>query len=117
MTEPLDPRLQSLFAGPQDELDGEAFVTGVVAKTRFLKYRLPAMLAGIIALLMIFALLLAPSLQEFALVVAWGMTASLFDLGEGWLAWFLMPVNTVGSLVLLVAKIVHLGKKMIIGRL
>ena len=115
MTEQLDPRLQTLFANSRDELEGETFVTGVVTKTRFLRYRLPVLLAGITLALAVCALLLAPSLQDFALIVAWGMTTSLVDLGDGWLAWVLMPVNTVGSLLILGAKVIRVAQKKITG--
>jgi len=111
MTENRDPRLQALFADVKNGLEEELFVTDVMVKTRFIRYRLPAMLAAASLIVLIFALVLAPSLQGFALVIAWGMTTPLIELGEGWLAWTLLPINTVGSLLILVAKLIRMGQK------
>ena len=111
MTDELDPRLQALFAEKREELDGEAFTALVMARTRFLKYRMPALIAGIAAVVVLVSLLLMPALEGFAYYIAVGLTTSLIDLGEGWLAFFLAPVNTVGSLLILGAKLVRMAQK------
>jgi hypothetical protein len=113
MTEELDPRLQSLFVQARQDLDGEAFTALVMARTRYARYRLPAVYTVIVLALVACALLLTPSLQEFSLLVARALTASLIDLGDGWLAVVLSPVNTIGSLLIIAAKAVRVGQKKI----
>jgi hypothetical protein len=39
----------------------------------------------------------------------------LINLGDGWLASILSPVNTIGSLVIITAKAVRMGQKKIMG--
>ena len=111
MTDELDPRLQELFAARREELDGEAFTDRVMARTRYLKYRVPALIAGITVMVVLVSLLLMPALEGFAYYVAVGLTTALIDLGEGWLAFFLAPVNTVGSLLILSAKLIRVAQK------
>jgi hypothetical protein len=115
MTEERDPRLQALFEQIGPELDGDEFTARVMAQTRLAKYRLPAILFGMVLAAVAIALLLAPSLQELALLMAHGLTTSLIDLGDGWLASILSPVNTIGSLVIITAKAVRMGQKKIMG--
>ena len=45
------------------------------------------------------ALLLAAPLQEFALLLAQGLTTTLIDLGSGWLALIFAPINNIASLI------------------
>ena len=115
MTDNKDPYLQTLFADAQRDLEGEVFVDKVMAKTRFSRFRLPVMLSAVALALLICALLLTSSLQAFALLLARGLTTTLIDLGDGWIAWFLSPANTVGSLFVLLAKVVRMGQKKITG--
>jgi hypothetical protein len=115
MTERLDPRLQSLFDQARQDFDGEAFTARVMAKARFARYRLPALYSMIVLAIAACALLLAPSLQDFSLLVARALTTSLIDLGDGWLAIFLSPVNTIGSLLIIAAKAVRMGQKKVVG--
>ncbi len=115
MTERLDPRLQSLFDQATQELDGEAFTANVMARTRYARFRLRAMYTAVGLAVVACALLLAPSLQEFSLLVARALTASLIDLGDGWLAIFLSPVNTIGSLIIIAAKAIRMGQRKIMG--
>ena len=43
------------------------------------------------------------------MLVAQGLSISLVDLGEGWLAWVLAPVNSVASLLVLSVKALRMG--------
>lgn len=115
MTENNEINLQTLFAAEQGEIEANGFVAEVMNKTRFLRYRLPALLGALAMVVVALAMLLAPSLQGFALTVAYGMGATLVDLGEGWLAFFLLPVNTVGGLLVVVAKAVRMVQKKFFG--
>jgi hypothetical protein len=113
MRNDLDPRLRALFFEAREELDGEAFTARVMARTRFLKYRMPALVSGLALVVVACALLVMPALQDVAFLAAVGLTSSLFDLGEGWLSFVLAPVNTVGSLLIIVARLVRMGQKRI----
>ncbi len=115
-TEPLDPRLQTLFAEARQELDGEALTGQVMAQTRKLRYLLFA--GGITAAFVLLAgtwLLLAIPLLEFAVLVSQVLTTTLVELGEGWLALAFMPVNNIAGLLALTAKAIHFGRKKIIS--
>jgi hypothetical protein len=115
MADDRDPRLQTLFADATPEFEADAFTARVMEKTRFLKYRLPASVIGIALVLAICALLLAPPLQEFAILVALGLTTALIDLGDGWIAWLFSPINTVGSLLIISAKAIRVFSKKVLG--
>ena len=116
MTESYDPLLQNLFAEARQELDGEVLTSRVMAKTRRFRYLL--LTSGISAVLLILAvawLIFAIPLLEFAVLLSQGLTMTLIDLGEGWLALVLMPVNNIASLCVISAKAIHLGWKKILN--
>ena len=113
MTEQQDPRLQALFANARQDLDGEAFTSGMMAKTRLQRYRMPALIAAVTTLVAACAILLAPSLLTFALLTAQALTTNLVDLGDGWLGLALSPVNNIASLLILGARIAFMGWKVI----
>jgi len=113
MTEQRDPHLQALFANARQELDGEAFTTGMMAKTRLQRYRVPAMIAGVAVLVIVCAILLAPSLLTFALLTAQTLTTNLVELGDGWLGLALSPINNIASLLILGTKLSLMGWKVV----
>ena len=113
MTEQQDPRLQALFANAWQDLDGEAFTSGMMAKTRLQRYRTPALIAVVTILVVVCAILLAPSLLTFALLTAQALTTNLVELGDGWLGLALSPINNIASLLILGAKIAFMGWKVI----
>ncbi len=117
MNEIRDPGLDSLFASAREDLDGEVFTHKVMAKTRFLKYRLHAVAAALVLALLIVVQFFVPAVQDVALVVAWGLTTSIVDLGDGWLAWMISPINTVGSVLVFLGKGLLMFKKMVRGGL
>jgi hypothetical protein len=108
MTEPVDQKLQALFAEAREELDGEALTARVMAGTRRKSLELYLGIGGA-ALTIILAtwLLLGVPLLAFALLVSQALSATLFDLGDGWLAMALMPVNNIASLIILSLKGLH----------
>lgn len=117
MSEHRDSRLDALFAEARRDLDGDAFTGRVMRRTRSLRYRLYAGLVGLGLVLVACAQLLSPSLQEFALALAWGLTRTVVDLGDGWLAWLASPVNTIGGLIMLGGKALRMLQKRIRGML
>ena len=111
-----DQLLQAAFAEARQELDGEALTARVMAKTRSLLYLLAV--GGIsLALVILISVWLVFGLPmlEFAVLTSQVLTTALFELGEGWLAVVLMPVNNIASLLVLTVKAGHLGWKKVIG--
>jgi hypothetical protein len=113
MTDDRDPLLQTLFAEAQQDLDGEIFIDRVMAQTRTMRYKA---IAGFICVTLILAtcawLLAIP--QELAELFAQVLTRSLIDLGDSWLAWMLAPVNNIGSLLVLSAKVLRMAWKKVV---
>jgi hypothetical protein len=116
MTDHWDSQLKTLFAESRQELDGEALTARVMARTRKLSYMLIA--GGISAVLVLLTgawLVFALPLLEFAVLISQGLTMTLVDLGEGWLALVFLPVNNIASLLVLSMKAIHMARKKIIG--
>jgi len=109
-----DPLLQSLFADAEETLDGGQFNAAVAVKTRYSKYRLPAV-AVLMALLVATVAWLAGVPLEFAQLIATALTQSVIDLGDNWLAWAFSPVNTMGSLLVLTAKALWMLRKKVLS--
>lgn len=105
MTESRDGRLLALFAEAREELDGRELTERVVLRTtrRRLLWLGSGTAFALAALLAAWAWLAIP-LLEFALLISQVLTASLVDLGEGWLALLLLPVNSLAGLVALSGK-------------
>ena len=104
MNEIRDPRLDALFNQACEPLDNDAFTDKVMSRSRFLKYRSHAMIAGTVLILLMAAQIFVPAMRDFALMVAWGLTTNIIDLGDGWLAFAVSPINTVGSVLVFLFK-------------
>ena len=111
MSEIRDPRLDSLFSQARENLPGDAFTDRVMTRSRFLKYRMHTIAAGTLLLLLVAAQVFLPPMRDFGLMIAWGLTTNIIDLGEGWLAFAVSPVNTVGSLLVICFKGVLMLRK------
>ena len=114
MTDDQDPLLKSLFAESLHDLDGEAFTARVMDRTRFLKYRALAPWVCVGLVLAVGAWILAVPL-ETAHLIAQVLTTTLIDLGDGWLAWLLSPINSVAALLALSVKAIRVCRKKIIA--
>ena len=111
-----DQMLQSVFAEARQDLDDKALTARIIAKTRKLYYLVAG--GGIAVAVVLLAgtwLIFGMPLLEFAILTSQFMTMALFDLGEGWLALALMPVNNIASLMVISAKAIHMGWKKLIG--
>lgn len=115
MTEERDPMLQRLFADADVQLDAEQFVTGVMARTRVLRYRRMATIGGMILVFGVLAWLLALPLQELAQLLSQLLATTLVDLGEGWLTFLLAPINNVASVVIIGGKLIRMAWKRIVS--
>lgn len=111
-----DPLLQSLFNDAEQELDGTLLTAQVMARTR--SYRLLLLAGGASAVLVLMAgawLLFGMPLFDFAVLLSEVLATPLFDLGEGWLALLLLPVNTVASLLVILFRTLRVFQKRIAG--
>ena len=120
MNSELKPELQNLFdsanlSASSADQTAEAFTAGVMSKTRSLKFRVIAGLLGFIAVLLLAAWLMGIPVQNFAQLMAHGLSANIINLGDGWLAWGLAPVNNIGGLLLLVWKGLRMMRKRLSG--
>jgi len=116
MTNNQDQILQTVFAEARQDLDGTVFTDRIMSKTRRLLYLLATGVIAIAVLLLTGAwLVFGVPLLEFAILVSNVMTTTLIDLGEGWLALLFMPVNNIASLLVLTARVIHLGWKKLNG--
>jgi hypothetical protein len=116
MTEQRDPLLQTLFAEAEQPLAGEALTARVLARTRNFRYVLLAGLtAAAAAILAGTWLFFGIPLFEFAVLIAAVLTTPLFELGEGWLALALLPINTVASALLVLLKGARMLQKKIVA--
>ena len=116
MTEPRDPLLESLFAEAEQQLEGAALTARVLARTRNFKILLLAggaatALAALAGTWLFFGI----PLFEFAVLIAAVLTTPLVELGEGWLALALLPVNTFASVLILSLKVMRVLQKKIFG--
>lgn len=116
MTEARDPALQILFEQARQDLDGADLTARVMSRTR---KRLLALagVAGTAALAVVVAVwsFLAMPLLEFAVLTSEFLTNPLIELGQGWLALILLPVNNIASLAVLATKLGLMGWKKITG--
>jgi len=110
MTDDRDPWLETLFAQAQPDLDADSFTTRVMARARYQRYRLVA-IWGVVALALTLCAWVLGIPQQFARVVVEFLTIPLYDLGGGWLAWAFTPVNNIGSLLVLAAKLARVMLK------
>lgn len=115
MTDGRDPLLETLFAeATQPDLDGDTFAAEVLSKSRFLKVRsyAPWVVLGLVLVVGVWVLAIP---LEFAQLIAQYLSYTLVDLGEGWLAWVLSPVNNVAALLALGVKALRMGRNKIIA--
>ena len=116
ITDNQDQLLQSVFAEARQDLHDEALTSRVMAKTRRILYLLAAGALSIAVVLLAGAwLIFGMPLLEFAVLISQFFTMALIDLGEGWLALVLMPVNNIASLLVITAKAIHLGWKKVLS--
>lgn len=109
MTDDRDPILEALFAEPQPELDGVAFRAQLKKRSRVVRVRMAAGWLCAAAILLVFMGLLAVPVQEFAWLLAQGLTTALVDVGDGWWSVIVSPLNSVASVLVVVVKAARMG--------
>ena len=116
MTEQRDPFLQDLFLRADEDLEGEAITTWVMARTHRFRLLLAGGAASAALVLLAGAwMMFAMPLLEFAVLIANALGTALFDLGEGWLALVFMPVNNIASVLVIGLRAMHLAWKKLIS--
>lgn len=115
MKDSRDAVLQTFFADANKELGGEDFTPRVLAKTYSLRNRLLAASAGLVLVLATIVWIFNLPLFAVTQQVSQVFTIALFDLGEGWLAWVLAPVNNIAGLLILCVKAVRVIRKKLVG--
>ena len=116
MTNNQDQLLQTVFAEARQDLDGEALTARIMSKTRRVLYLLATGGISLALVLLVGAwLIFGMPLLEFAVLISQVLTMALFDLGEGWLALVIMPINNIAALVVISVRAVHLGLKKVIN--
>ena len=111
MVDERDPLLQSIFAKTQQELDGELFIEKVGDRIARLKYLVVASGIGLALLLLLFVWMFALPLQGLTVSISQLLTATLVELGDGWVAWILAPVNNIASVLVVSIKVYRMGRK------
>lgn len=96
--------LETVFCEAERELAEEKFTTTVLQRTRRVRYRIAAGIIFIFALVVAAAALLSVPVFEFAVMLSAVLTNPIVDLGEGWLAFLLAPVNNCGAILVVVVK-------------
>ena len=115
MTDERDPVLSSLFARSVVDQNDKEFTEHVVAKTRSLRYKIVAGLACFALVLIAGAWALDLPIINIVQLVTQALATNLIELGDGWLAWILMPVNNVASVLILSLKAIRMLRKKIIN--
>jgi hypothetical protein len=111
-----DLQLQDLFAQAAEPLGGDELCNRVMAAARKRKWLAWSGLAAAALLTVVVGWqLLAVSLLEFAVIVSGTLTTNLVDLGEGWLALILLPVNSIGGLLAIAVRAAQLIRRRMVG--
>ena len=106
-----DAVLQNLFAQANKDFEDTVFTENVIARARSWKVRLVTGLAGLAVLLLAAVWLFAIPIMELAQPVSQVLMISLFDMGEGTVAWLFSPVNNIAGLLILCIKALRVAWK------
>jgi hypothetical protein len=107
--------LEKLFADAPGVADDEQFTHAVVQRTRSIKWR--ALLGALLALGLLLAVLWAFSvpLGDWALLTVRLVATPLVNIPDGWWNWILAPINTLGTALVVLWRVLRLLSKRAIG--
>ena len=116
MTDTRDPVLLELFDNARQEFEGQDMTAKVMVKTRKRLATMAAVAAtaGLLVLLISWHLFSMP-LLEFAVLISQFLTNPLLDLGEGWIALAVLPINNFASIAVLLTKVLLMSWKKLTG--
>ena len=104
MTNDRDAVLLELFTEADSTLDDGAFTESVLKRTYGLVIRLGLFAVGIAVVVLAGAVVMGLSPLSAAQQLSNVLTTSLVELGEGWMAWILAPINSIGGALIIGAK-------------
>lgn len=117
--ETTDPMLEAWFAEATDPEADDQFTAAVMSRTRKFKWRVigiaALVLAGLLASFLGAFLVFPGVMSEGILMIVGFVTLPVLSLGEGWLAWVLTPINTVGALLVAVIKLLRVVTRKALG--
>lgn len=99
MTNGNDPVLQALFDNARSDLLENGFTEHVMAEVGKSRRRTIAIWIGMCLLALLVLWWMTDPVLGLVNLITGLLPASLFDLGEGWIAVFLAPLNSVAALV------------------
>lgn len=99
MTNGNDPVLQALFDSARDDLLENGFTQQVMSEVEKKRRRTIIVWVGLSLLALVVVWWLAEPVLELLNLVSALLPTSLFDLGEGWIAVFLAPLNSIATLI------------------
>ena len=116
MTDTRDPALLELFDNARQEFDGQDMTAKVMVKTRNRLATMAAAAATVSLLVLLISwYIFSMPLLEFAVMISQFLTNPLFDLGEGWIALIVLPINNFASIGVLLTKLLLMGWKKLTG--
>ena len=104
MTNDRDAVLLELFTEADTALEGGAFTESVLKRTYGLVIRLGLVAAAVVTVVLASALVMGLSPWLVAQQLSNVLTTSLIEMGEGWMAWVLAPINSIGGALIIAAK-------------
>ena len=116
MTDTRDPVLLELFDNARQEFEGQDMTAKVMVKTRKRLATMAAVAATVsLIVLLISWYLFSMPLLEFAVLISQFLTNPLLDLGEGWIALAVLPINNFASIAVLLTKVLLMSWKKLTG--
>lgn len=106
MTEDRDPFLQTLFAEGQLELEGDAFIEDVMARTRNVRRSLYLSFAAMVLSFIAVALMAGWPLLGLAITFSEVLGMELISFGNSTISWMLLPINNLATLLVLLWRVV-----------
>lgn len=94
-----DPVLQALFDNARSDVPENGFTVQVMAEVGKSRRKTIAIWIGMCLLVLIALWWLAEPVLSLVNLITRLLPLSLFDLGEGWIAVFLAPLNSVAAVV------------------
>jgi hypothetical protein len=113
MNNDCDAVLIELFTEADKTLDDGAFTQKVLKRTYGLVIRLGLLAMGIAAVVLAGAVVMGLVPLSVAQQLSNVLTTSLIELGEGWAAWVLAPINSIGGALVISAKVARVLYKRI----
>ena len=107
MTNERDPQLEALFADLDDASPNGDFADRVMSRVDVRKRNVLIGRLSIVVLIVALELLLSAPLTGTLAEIVNGLSTPIFDLGSGWLASILGPINSAAGVVGVILLLLH----------